>query len=247
MDFEQPTETLSTGVSSTGMSMRRFGFSFTIDRAVAQRFNAYAQAAWPREIGGLLKIEEIDGGFVATDIKIFPHVSANGAYFELDGVEVAKFNMALHRAGKTAEIGLWRSLIHSHPNMQPFLSGTDERNVVNLAGPGLAFSVICAARTDPNHNYFALHVAHGGPMSFVMCDLPIKPAAAGTLSGTDLLSEDEIEAVREEVDECFADILGWQPKARCNQPPPPPPPPTRAQRIRARLRRMLAPRTNTVS
>jgi proteasome lid subunit RPN8/RPN11 len=171
---------------------------FAIDAEVSQKFNAYASAAFPREIGGLLRVvEEEPGYFRAIDIRIFPHLAATGAYFELDGVAVAQFNMELVRAGRANEVEEWRSLIHSHPGFAPFLSGTDRTNLKRLAGPGFAFSVICSARKEGLGNYYALHYAQGGHLPLVVCD--IATIEGEHLEGTELLSPDDKNTIGAEV------------------------------------------------
>jgi proteasome lid subunit RPN8/RPN11 len=179
---------------------------FVLEPEVAQKFNAYAVAAWPSEIGGLLKIDESEPGVVrAVDIKIFSHKVANGTYWEADPLDVARFTMELDMAGRGDEIAQWRCLIHSHPNMQPFLSGTDRENIVRLAGQTNAWSVICAAKANPDENWFAVHYAQAGPVPLVMRDLPVDDDG-GKLSGTDMLSETVIDGIRSEVDVAFEGI-----------------------------------------
>jgi proteasome lid subunit RPN8/RPN11 len=188
----------SCGVAVTKPTQAVLGQEIVLEADVAQRFNAYAQAAWPREIGGLVRVV-LDGDvWRAIDLKIFPHVSASRAYFELDGEAVAKFNMELVRSNRTAEIAEWRSLIHSHPNMAPFLSGTDRENVKRLAGPGIAFSLICSARNEAKNNYFACHYAQGGDFPFVTENIDIS-VEGGHENGTDMISKREYNQIASEV------------------------------------------------
>lgn len=175
---------------------------FTLDEEVAQKFNMYASAAYPLEIGGLLRVvEDGPGQYRAIDIRIFPHVTASGTYFELDGQEVAKFNMELVQSGRKDEITEWRSLIHSHPGFSPFLSGTDRDNVKRLAGNRFAFSVICSARREGIGNYYAVHYAQGGPLPLVATDLT--QVQCSKPQGIDGLRKKEQEKISEHVRECL--------------------------------------------
>jgi proteasome lid subunit RPN8/RPN11 len=171
-----------------------------------QRFNAYALAAHPREIGGLLRIVEDDECLRVIDVKIFPHVAASGGYFELDGAEIARWNMELFQSGRKHELTQWCSLVHSHPNMSAFLSGTDHQNLFTLAGQGRAFSLIAATTDTPQDNSFKLFYAQGAPLKVLISDVPF--SGTGELVGTELISQQEQEAIRQHVIEALPSS-GW--------------------------------------
>jgi proteasome lid subunit RPN8/RPN11 len=182
------------------------GNQFALDARVAQRFNAYAMVAYPNEIGGLLRIQtQADGSYRAIDLMVFEQ-EVTGAYFELDGVAVAKFNMQLVREGRKDEIAEWKSLIHSHPSMTPFMSGTDRENIERLAGNGFAFSVICSAQPNPERNYYAVHYAQGGPVPMIVHNLTVGVDSGADLSGVDLLDAIELKRISEEVRELCSEI-----------------------------------------
>lgn len=174
---------------------------FSIDPVVAQKFNAYAAAAFPNEIGGLLRIQENDDEFRAIDIKIFSHLVSNGAYFELDGTEVAKFNMSLVKAGKSSEISEWNSLVHSHPGFSAFLSGTDRENLQRLAGKGHAWSVICSAHPNSHQNNYLVFHAQGGPLKMVTSN--IIPENHDDLLGLNLLSYEQLAKIGRETQQAL--------------------------------------------
>jgi len=180
-----------------------------MDEKVAHRFNAYATSAFPKEIGGLLRIVPDGDDLRIIDVKIFPHVSASGGYFELDGDAVAQYNMDLLKEGRKNEIPEWCSLIHSHPNMTPFMSGTDKENLVRLAGNKHAFSVICSARSNPQRNYFDWHYAQGGENAFVIDGFHITAEDGCDLSGISSLDEDELQAIKEDVQQAFSTVRGY--------------------------------------
>jgi proteasome lid subunit RPN8/RPN11 len=173
-------------------------FKVSIDPQVAAKFNAYAAAAFPREIGGLLRVVG-DGreGYRVIDIQIFDHKIATGAYFELDGEEISRFLLDLVRSGRKSEVGEWRALIHSHPGFAPWPSGTDRDNLMLVAGDRFAFSIICSAYPQTERNYYLCHYGQGGATPLIVTG--IVPTNDGELSGLGALSEAEIEEIREEV------------------------------------------------
>lgn len=179
------------------------GSNLIIDQHVAQTFNAYAALAWPREIGGLLRLRQEGAVVRAIDVKIFPHVAASAAYFELDGEAIARFNLDLVRQGRGAEIAEWKSLIHSHPNMAPFLSGTDRRNIFYLAGPTYAWSVICSAHEDPQRNYFAAHYAQSSPVKLLVRDIPVLASDGQNLGGINQLSLADLRRIESDITDAF--------------------------------------------
>lgn len=170
---------------------------FLMDAKVAQEFNAYATAALPNEIGGMLRIIEEDGVYRAIELKVFKQ-EVNSVYFELDGTEVAKFNMELVRAKKSEQISEWKGLIHSHPSMTPFMSGPDRENIERLAGNGFAFSVICSAQSDPLLNYHAVHYAQKKPVAAIVHNIPVG-SVDGALNGIDLVDPERREEIQQEV------------------------------------------------
>jgi proteasome lid subunit RPN8/RPN11 len=179
-----------------------------IEPLIAQRFNAYAMYARPREIGGLLRVvEDDDGNIRVIDLRIFPHLAASSGYFELDGAAVAQNNLDLARAGRKDEISQWCSLIHSHPGFEPFLSSTDCENVLRLAGGGRAHSLICSAADNCADNYYAWHYAQGGAFPMVVCDLAYETDPK--LAGIDLLSATELKTIAAEVEAAFVDVGGY--------------------------------------
>lgn len=169
---------------------------FALSAEIAQRFNAYASAAYPYEIGGLLRVEQQeDGSYLTTDLHIFRQ-AVSPIYFELDGSAVAEFNLNLLRGGRKEEISQWRSLIHSHPKMTPFMSGPDRENLERLAGESFAFSVICSAQANPQDNYFAAHYAQKQPLALMIHDLPV---SGENLAGLELLTNNELQTIETEV------------------------------------------------
>lgn len=182
----------------SGPGARHVG-SFAIDPQVAHRFNAFARAAFPREIGGMLRIvDDGAGGYRAVDLRVFTHVAASGSYFELDGVEVAKFLGSLLREGRKDEIAQWRGLVHSHPGFGPSPSTTDIENLRRLAGSA-AWSVICSAWPEPARNYYAVHYAQAAPWPLVLTNLrPDQPERE--LAGLGSLTDNELGAIETAVD-----------------------------------------------
>lgn len=172
-------------------------FRVTIEPEVAHRFNAYAAAAYPREIGGLLRVEDSEDGFRVTDIQLFEHKVATGSYFQLDGEEVSRFLLDLVRQGRKQEVGEWRSLIHSHPGFAPWPSGTDRDNLLLLAADRFAFSIICSAHPQPARNYYLVHYAQGGQAPLIVTG--IQPWNDDELAGLGALSADAIETIGAEV------------------------------------------------
>lgn len=170
---------------------------FTLSTEVAQRFNAYAAAAFPYEIGGLLRVVQRGDDWEAVDLHVF-HQRVSPIYFELDSSAVAEFNMSLFRDGKKDEIPQWRALIHSHPQMTPHMSGPDRENIERLAGQKFAFSVICSAHPLPRSNYYAVHYAQGGPVALMVHDLPV---AGEDLAGISTLSDTHLRAIETEVND----------------------------------------------
>lgn len=170
---------------------------FEILPEVAQRFNTYAQAAFPMEIGGLLRLvwNEDKNLYQAVDIKILEQ-KVTPVYFEMDSAALASFNLELVKAGRGKEISEWRCLIHSHPNMTTFMSGVDRDNLRTLAGDEWAFSVICSARANSADNYYAVHYTQVKPLALTVQDIYL---GGGELAGNQLIPEDEREAIRQEV------------------------------------------------
>lgn len=176
-----------------------------IEPQVAHRFNAYARAAWPREIGGLLRLKRKGNLICVDELRIFEHLHASGGYFELDGADVALFLIELSQTGRADEIGRWRGLIHSHPNMDPFLSGTDQENLWRLAGEDWALSVICAARQNPIDNFYGAHYAETSPSQALVRNLPVS-ASGRSLAGLSTISGAEEERIAAQVRQMFSSI-----------------------------------------
>lgn len=145
-----------------------------IERAVYDRFLAYAEAAWPNEIGGMLRCEPTeDGGVHITDLIILPQ-QVSRVTFDLDEEALARFMLDLARTGRAAEIREWSSLIHSHPQMPPFLSGRDRANIIRLAGERHAWSLICSVWPDRERNWCALHYHQSGPVPLTIHEFPVE-------------------------------------------------------------------------
>lgn len=168
--------------------------AFVLEQQVAHKFNAYAQAAFPMEIGGILRLiwNEDTKSYHAIDIEILKQ-DVQGAYFEMSSQAYAGFTLGLIKTGRQSEIPEWRGLIHSHPNMTPFMSGVDRKNLDMLAGDEWAFSVICSAKPNPVGNYFAVHYAQVKPLPIVIKDIFL---GGGELAGTDSLTAEDLEEIR---------------------------------------------------
>lgn len=172
-------------------------FTFELDTKVAQRFNAYAAAALPKEVGGLLRIERVGNTFRATDLAVLEQ-QAHATYFELEPEALAAWQLQMVREGRGSELSEWRGLIHSHPQMPPFPSATDVENVKRLAGDQWAFSVICSVNHNPDNNYHSVNYAQGQPSPMLVRCLDVLPFGEGSLSGIDLLDDDEIAEINAE-------------------------------------------------
>lgn len=187
-------------------SATNFHKQFVIDPKVAHKFNAYAAEAFPAEIGGLLRVVETDDEIRAIDVKVFPHVASSGGYFELDGQELAKWTMGMYKDGLSDEIPQWRSIIHSHPSMPPFLSGPDEKNLFLLAGENYAYSVICSASRNPNSNYFAMHYGQTSPTKMLVEGVAVVTDEGFICGGTNSLSDEEIVEIRAHAREMLSTV-----------------------------------------
>lgn len=168
-----------------------------VEARVAQRFNAYAAFAYPFEVGGLLRVVPGDaGGWRVIDLRVLEQ-NATEASFELDPGAVAQHAQSLEASGRGAELGEWRGVVHSHPSMEPFMSGPDRRTLFELAGGGFAFSLICCAHAKPSRNSWAAFYAQQAPLR-LMTDIPVR-ALGGSLSGTELLDSAEHDELAREL------------------------------------------------
>jgi proteasome lid subunit RPN8/RPN11 len=193
--------------------------AFEMDAVVAQQFNAYALAAWPNEIGGMLRVVQTDeGAWRAIDLHIFPQ-RVTAATFALDEEAMQDFQMSLYKSGRKSERQEWRSLIHSHPGMQPYLSGPDHDNIEYLAGPGFAFSIICSAAQDPEKNWYAAHYAQAAPLPVIISPFEVVASQPGqSLAGTDLLDDKTCQAIKAEVKELLVEV-NWVSGRPANENP----------------------------
>src|SRR5687768_11868832 len=114
-----------------------------LEARVAQRFNAYARAAHPYEIGGLLRIvaDPGKGCWRAIDLLVPPQRVERGC-FELDPPALARWQLELEQSGQGEQIPQWRGIVHSHPRLPAFLSPEDLATLVEFAGARFAFSLI---------------------------------------------------------------------------------------------------------
>lgn len=161
-----------------------------IDGAILARFYAYAAAALPAEIGGLLRVVRDGETFRVIDLHVFPQ-KVSSVTFDLDGVAVARFMAELYTQGRGAECAEWSSLIHSHPSMQPFLSGRDQENIERLAGERHAWSLICSVWPDPERNYQLVHYHQSGPIELTLIGLEVSVVGAVEISDAE---REQIEA-----------------------------------------------------
>lgn len=175
-----------------------------IPEKLQAHFSAFAAAALPFEVGGLLRLEhdKDKNTFTAIDFHIFPQ-SVEEDYFELDGIAVAQFMMQLHVEKRSDEIPQWCSLIHSHPQMTPFMSRPDRENIMRLAGEGFAFSVIFSAFEDPRENLIAIHYAQGAPLKLVVNCASVQRSRIGIESLSD---ETLIEIENQAAERCGLEI-----------------------------------------
>lgn len=198
-----PSSASSSEYSSYGLSLRTTTpVRFIIDARVAQQFNAYAAAAAPSEIGGLLRIQGSGSDtFRAVELKMFPQ-RVSGATFELDSESIARFNMDLVRDGKREQLSEWKSLIHSHPGFGATMSGPDVDSLQRLAGNAYAFSVIVATDpprcTRPTPNSWSVNYAQAAPFAMLLERLSVE-SEGGSLSEIDLLSDEELDAIESDV------------------------------------------------
>lgn len=181
------------------------GGGFHLPPEIGRKFNAYAEAAMPNEIGGLLRIRNIDGVFTVVDLAILEQ-KASPVYFEFVDEAQAKFVMDLALNGRGDEISEWCGLIHSHPHMDPLMSGTDIKNLRLIAGTNQGFSVICSAWENPDRNYFALNYACHGQPSLMLDNMSIP---SENLSGVET-TEDEQRLIEEEVAEKVGHLSSYQ-------------------------------------
>ena len=169
-----------------------------IDAEVAHRFNAYAQAAYPYEIGGLLRIVHDSLGWRAIDLMVLPQ-RVSGCTFALEEQALALINLNLSKDGRDDEIPEWRGIVHSHPSTAPFLSGVDINTLRNFTLDGFAFSVICRAETDTEHNVWSAHYAQANPLPVLLQDFPLVPTQPNlTLAGVSSLTEEQLQVIAEE-------------------------------------------------
>jgi len=193
-DFSWGTDTDYCG-GDVDVSLKK---KFIIDPDFAHRFNAYATACFPNEIGAVVRIVERQDAFVAVDFAVLPQ-SVSSAYFEFTTEGQAQFQMDLATSGRGPELAEWYGLIHSHPNMTPFMSSTDVDNLWKLAGNKCGFSLICAAHSQPDNNYFSVNYAQGGPVPLMIKRLAHNSSA--DLGGTGELTAEELETIAADVAE----------------------------------------------
>ncbi len=186
---------VSLGWSSQSRNEVLPGSKFVIEPQFAQRWNAYATAAFPDELGAVVRIVETDGVFRAVDFQVLEQ-EVSPTYFEFTTTGQAQFQMDLATSGRGEELAEWYGLIHSHPNMTPFMSGTDVANLWKLAGNKIGFSLICAASRDPKNNYFSVNYAQGGPVPLMIKNIDHNKPGLG---GTGDLDSEQLEAIEAEV------------------------------------------------
>lgn len=169
---------------------------FIIDPQFAQRFNAYATACFPNEIGALVRIVERPKALIAIDFAVLPQ-EVSPTYFEFTTEGQGQFQMAMAQNGRGQELAEWYGMIHSHPNMTPFMSSTDVNNLWKLAGNKCGFSLICSAHKNPENNYFSVNYAQGDPWPLMVERLPHNHGQQ--LAGIGEISADELAAIADEV------------------------------------------------
>lgn len=177
--------------------------TFHIEGDVLGRFYAYAEAAFPHEIGGMLQvIREGATTFRAIDLCVFPQ-RVTHTTFDLDELAVARFMGTLAVSGRGDEVAEWSSLIHSHPRMTPFLSGRDQDNIERLAQEGFAWSLICSINPNEGH-WQRVHYHQASPVPMTL--LGITPI----VSGSTKLDEAERAEIRAEARAlCSGDAEAW--------------------------------------
>jgi len=193
-DASRPVLTSKSHKSQKTSFSAKVNGKFILSEDVAHRFNAYATAAFPNEIGGLLKIEKQGEDYVAVDLAILEQ-EVSPCYFEFTDTSQAEFIMGLATSGRADEIPQWFGMVHSHPNMAPFMSGTDVKHLWKLAGTAKGFSLICSASNTPESNYFSVNYAQA-EMKIMVSDLPVH---GSNLSGMDTISAEDYEEIKGEV------------------------------------------------
>lgn len=160
---------------------------------VKRKFNLYAQAALPCEIGGLARIQEYDIGLVVTDFVILEQ-DATGATFNIGKKEINDFTQKMVDDKKLDQLHEWCSIIHSHPvGCDPFLSGTDVEAIKSLAQEGHAFSLIMEASAKADSNNFKMHFCVDTEVGHVIVDnIAVRTAISQA-------SADEQENIKAEV------------------------------------------------
>jgi len=109
---------------------------------VEERLRHYTRLA-PGEVSGLGHVEEVDGGFMVTDL-FLPAQSCSSGGTELRAESVATLILTLDGAGVDA--GRLRFWWHSHGSLDAFWSLTDEQCISNLANGDYVISLVTNKR-----------------------------------------------------------------------------------------------------
>lgn len=140
---------------------------------VMVEFAEWARHAQPNEIGGYCRVQRSGNNFIAVELKVFPQ-TAHSTYFEMDGMEIAKWRMKMLKEGRKEEMSEWNCLIHSHPpGCAPFLSGTDREQIIELGNNRHAWSIIVTANENIAALDWRVHFYHGGDTPFLVQDIPV--------------------------------------------------------------------------
>lgn len=213
---------MSTGTQhSTAVNAPRTQapFQVHVTPTALAKFNAYATAALPNEIGGLARMEfQRDNGWVfVTDVRVFPQ-SATPGNFEIDESDITAFMQELIKDGKHDEIGEWCSIIHSHPvGMSAQMSGVDDAALRRFAAEGDGWSFIMPASRESKTTAPACRMHYCTNMmgqQFLLPNLDVKLAGTvernkladqmykyllGKLKANHTLGEEDMKALESEV------------------------------------------------
>jgi len=113
-------------------------FSVFLVPEVEQRIRLFTQLA-DGEISGLGMVEEVDGGFIVTDI-FLPRQMCSNAGTMLDPDDVAALMVRLTEEGR--EVEKLRFWWHSHDTLPTFWSATDNTCVEDLANDSYLVSLV---------------------------------------------------------------------------------------------------------
>lgn len=144
------------------------------------KLNEYVTAALPNEIGGLAKVECRGRDVFVTDVHMLEQ-DASGGNFSIKSEDVNKFTREMVKAGRTDELPMWCSIVHSHPvGMGPTMSSTDVEAIRRYAEESDAFSLIITATRDYSGKRMYMHYCGNvRGQQIIVQDMPVKIAYSG--------------------------------------------------------------------